>query len=161
MVYAPLDSNNLGTDTSFHVTALSRARLKRLYCSVWSCQCLEHAWEKLSWCSNTEVCAGEDLVNMSPEELASDARKSQNAQIRKEALKESERGQHMKKVQGIAISLQLYALCISCTSRVCSLVLKPAVQCCCFWVVAEQEKVNKTCLQDMSEADRAFWPPLM
>ena len=35
---------------------------------------------------------------MSPEELASDARKSENAQIRKEALKESERGQHMKKV---------------------------------------------------------------
>ena len=44
------------------------------------------------------VCAGEDLVNMSPEELASDARKSENAQIRKEALKESERGQHLKKV---------------------------------------------------------------
>ena len=39
-------------------------------------------------------------MNMSPEELASDARKSQNAQIRKEALKESERGQHLKKVGG-------------------------------------------------------------
>lgn len=48
-----------------------------------------------------EICAGEDLINMSPEELASDARKSQNAQIRKEALKESERGQHLKKVQAL------------------------------------------------------------
>ncbi|CAK0785785.1 hypothetical protein CVIRNUC_008996 [Coccomyxa viridis] len=38
-----------------------------------------------------------DLVNMTPEELASDVRKSENAQIRKEALKESERGQHLKK----------------------------------------------------------------
>ena len=46
-----------------------------------------------------EVCAGEDLVNMSAEELASDVRKSQNAQIRKEALKESERGLHLKKVR--------------------------------------------------------------
>ena len=35
---------------------------------------------------------------MTPEELASDVRKSENAQIRKEALKESERGQHLKKV---------------------------------------------------------------
>ena len=35
---------------------------------------------------------------MSAEELASDVRKSQNAQIRKEALKDSERGLHLKKV---------------------------------------------------------------
>jgi hypothetical protein len=35
---------------------------------------------------------------MSPEDMASNARKSENAQIRKEALKESERGQHLKKV---------------------------------------------------------------
>ena len=39
---------------------------------------------------------------MPPEEMASDARKSENAQIRKEALKESERGQHMKKVGNAA-----------------------------------------------------------
>ena len=42
---------------------------------------------------------------MSPEEMASDARKSENAQIRKEALKESERGQHMKKVENTAAEL--------------------------------------------------------
>lgn len=64
--------------------------------STWFCCCSEYDW----WCETSakEVCAGEDLVNMSPEELASDARKSQNAAIRKEALKESERGQHLKKV---------------------------------------------------------------
>ena len=39
---------------------------------------------------------------MTPEELASDVRKSENAQIRKEALKESERGQHLKKVSHCA-----------------------------------------------------------
>lgn len=44
------------------------------------------------------LTAGEDLVTMSPEDMASNARKSENAQIRKEALKESERGQHLKKV---------------------------------------------------------------
>lgn len=40
--------------------------------------------------------AGDVLVNLSAEELASDARKSENAQIRKTALFEAERGQHMK-----------------------------------------------------------------
>ncbi|KAK9919113.1 hypothetical protein WJX75_009483 [Coccomyxa subellipsoidea] len=39
---------------------------------------------------------GDVLVNLSAEELASDARKSENAQIRKTALFEAERGQHMK-----------------------------------------------------------------
>lgn len=40
---------------------------------------------------------GDVLVNLAAEELASDARKSENAQIRKTALAEAERGQHMKK----------------------------------------------------------------
>lgn len=43
------------------------------------------------------VCAGDVLVNLSAEEMASDARKSENDQIRKTALFEAERGQHMKK----------------------------------------------------------------
>ncbi len=38
-------------------------------------------------------------MTMSPEDMASNARKSENAQIRKEALKESERGQHLKLVR--------------------------------------------------------------
>lgn len=41
--------------------------------------------------------AGDVLVNLSAEEMASDARKSENEQIRKTALFEAERGQHMKK----------------------------------------------------------------
>ena len=49
-------------------------------------------------CELGRASAAVDLVNMTPEELASDVRKSENAQIRKEALKESERGQHLKKV---------------------------------------------------------------
>ncbi|CAL8471299.1 g10841 [Coccomyxa elongata] len=40
---------------------------------------------------------GDVLVNLSAEEMASDARKSENEQIRKTALFEAERGQHMKK----------------------------------------------------------------
>ena len=51
-----------------------------------------------SMCRPCVASAAVDLVNMTPEELASDVRKSENAQIRKEALKESERGQHLKKV---------------------------------------------------------------
>lgn len=47
---------------------------------------------------------------MSAEEMASDVRKSENAQIRKEALKESERGQHMTKVRTSA-SCKLDTLC--------------------------------------------------
>lgn len=37
-------------------------------------------------------------MNLAAEDLASDARKSENAQIRKTALAEAERGQHMKQV---------------------------------------------------------------
>jgi len=48
---------------------------------------------------------------MPPEEMASDARKSENAQIRKEALKESERGQHMKKVGNAAPGLSASISC--------------------------------------------------
>ena len=52
---------------------------------------------------------------MTPEELASDARKSENAQIRKEALKESERGQHLKKVPYCAlIALRIIAVGEGC-----------------------------------------------
>jgi hypothetical protein len=42
------------------------------------------------------LCAGEALVELPAEALASDARRGENAAIRAHALAEAERGQHMK-----------------------------------------------------------------
>ena len=47
--------------------------------------------------SQLKGIAGKQLVEMPPDQLGSDSRKEENDKIRADALRESERGQHMQK----------------------------------------------------------------